>query len=123
MTHPVQQPRFRPSRLPEGIVLVEWEPRIRFTDEDAAAVMSYVRGLDARPLPMLVRPQGMLTISRGALDAFAGTRWVSAMAVTGRSLIDGFLLGIYHEVYRPRFPVRHFDEESRAIRWLRAQDR
>ena len=113
--------RFTASEMAPDIVVVEWQPRIRFDDRDAADIIGHMRRLGTDgPRQLLVRPAGMTSISWGALRAFTQPGWVSRMAVTGRSLIDSFLLDIYIELYKPPYEVRHFDSEPAALWWLRS---
>lgn len=123
MHHAQGLTRFTHHDVEPDIVVVQWEPSIRFTEEDAADILGYMRhlGVDG-PRPLLVRPSGMTSICRAALKSFAQPGWVSRIAVTGRSLIDGLLLDLYNELYAPPFEVRHFDDERAALRWLRSPE-
>lgn len=120
--HVPQGARFTPHHVPPDIVMVEWQPCVALTDGDAEHIMGFMRSAGTAPRPLLVHPQDMRSISRNALAAFAETGWVSRMAVTGRSLIDGFLLEIYDELYRPPYEVRHFEVDAAALAWLRSPD-
>lgn len=108
--------------LRDGVLWILWRSSMRVSDDDAAALVRRANALcgDRRP-PMLVVLNGMVTLSRGALDSFANALKISAMALVGPSVVDRTLAGYFTEVHNPAYPTRYYENADEALEWLAAQ--
>ncbi|WP_026550675.1 STAS/SEC14 domain-containing protein [Arthrobacter sp. Br18] len=111
--------RFFAVREDNDLIRVDWEPGITITDDDAQHLIDRLEEIS--PLvcgPMLINLNGMISLSRGSLSAFALDLNISAMALVGHSAVDRMLVEFFVEVHRPPYPTGYFDSEEPAEDWL-----
>ncbi|MBG6216425.1 hypothetical protein IWX75_000869 [Arthrobacter sp. CAN_A6] len=111
--------RFLAVREDNDLIRVDWDRGITISDDDARQLIARLAELS--PLvcgPMLVNLNGMVSLSRGSLSAFAGNLDISAMALVGHSAVDRLLAGFFIGVHRPPYPTCYFDSEEAGEEWL-----
>ncbi|WP_336715255.1 STAS/SEC14 domain-containing protein [Arthrobacter sp. USHLN218] len=102
-----------------SLIRVEWQPRLDVTTEDARNLLVRLEELSPNECrPMLVQLNGMASLSRDALRAFATRLNVSALALVGPSGVDRLIAKFFLDVHAPGYPSRYFEEEKEARQWL-----
>ena len=103
----------------DGVLWIEWVTNATVTDHEASALVGRAAALGSdRCPPMLVMLNGMVSLSRGALEMFSHGLKIAAMALVGPSPVDRLLASYFTEVHEPPYPTRHFDTAEDALVWL-----
>ncbi|MHA7285945.1 DUF7793 family protein [Arthrobacter sp. MDT3-44] len=103
----------------DGIIRVWWTEGVTVDDDTAARLVDHVSRIQPQhSLPMLVRLNGMKSLSRCAMQTFARDLDVSAMALLGPSAVDHAIAEFFIQVHRPDYLVRHFTDPLAARLWL-----
>jgi hypothetical protein len=107
------------ASMRDGVLWVHWLHGTSVTDADAAALVQRAHAMSADTCPlMLVELNDMVTLSRAALQRFANTLNVGAMAIVGPSAVDKLLADHFGEVHNPPYPSRYFTTSAQAVQWL-----
>lgn len=107
------------AHLRGEVIWIEWVAHTTVTDHEAFSLVDRANALcpDLCP-PMLVILNEMVSLSRGALQAFARHLDIAAMALVGPSPVDELLVSYFTEVHAPPYPTRHFLTVEEAHAWL-----
>ena len=117
----ITHPKFRMWLRPDGIVQVVWVPGATAHLEDAiATVDAMARLTGGRRIPLLVDMR-----DTGPQDRATRAGWTRNDASSAVGLIVGTPLSrmvgnLFIRMNKPPFPVRLFDNEASAIKWLKA---
>lgn len=106
------------------VLWVEFDTGAEVTNAMAEALVSRVNGL--RPFvcpPMLLRLNHLVSVTEGALQAFATELNIALLAIVGAELGDPVITAYYKQQHRPPYPTRHFRTVSDAHAWLSEKDR
>jgi hypothetical protein len=113
-------PTFRMWLRPDGIVQMDWAPRIATGLVEALeAVETMTRITGGRRSPLLVSLLGAGPQDRAARAEFAcRDDVVSAVALIVGTPLSRVIGNFYLSVNRPIAPTRLFDDEPSAVAWL-----
>ena len=108
--------------LNDGILRVDFGDRARITVAGMHHANQAHRELSGTPRPVLVSGKGLVSVEEDAM-AFCSdseiTEMTSAMALIVHSLLARHLGKLFLNYYKPPYPVKLFDDEQEAHRWLR----
>jgi hypothetical protein len=117
----IAHPKFRMWLRPDGIVVVEWVPKITAFLEDATACLEATAQVTGgRRCPLLVN-----MLDTGPQDRKTRAEWtrrsdlLSAVALVVSTPLSRVVGNLFLSVSRPPFPVRLFDNEASALTWLK----
>lgn len=121
ITHPViTHPKFRMWLRPDGIVQVQWAPRLEIGLEDATAAIEAMTQLTGgRQSRLLVEMHDPGHQTRAArLELARRDDTVSAVAVIVDTPLSRMLGNFFLSVSKPLYGTRLFGNEASAVAWL-----
>ncbi|MBG6219083.1 hypothetical protein IWX75_003574 [Arthrobacter sp. CAN_A6] len=103
----------------EEILWVQWQADGSVTDADALALLERAkRIIPSTCPPMLFQLNHMISLTDGALHAFATGLNIAALAIVGTTVDDRVITIYYKTLHHPPYPTRHFETVSDAQEWL-----
>lgn len=109
------------ASMRNGVLWISWLDGMSVGDRDAVSLIDRAGAIsgDVCP-PMLVELNGMVTLTRNALQRFAKDLNIAAMAIVGPSAVDKAIADFFREVHEPPYPTRYFENQESALHWLTA---
>ncbi len=107
----------------DGIIRQNVVPHTDFTLQDAQeTIAAAVKLSEGKPLPMLVDLTGLKSITKEARNYFGKevtSHNLSAVGLLFTSAVTQVLGNFFLRFNRPEIPVKLFNSETQAIRWLK----
>ena len=106
--------------LQEGIARGAWSPNTTITFDDAKATLdTLVRLSGGRRLPLLVDATEVVSITREARQCYSKSAQARAVALFVTSPLSRIIANFSVSLGRPLIPIKVFDDETEALKWLR----
>jgi hypothetical protein len=104
--------------IPDGVILLTWQPKARLEASDIEAAMNSVDSLCAgSPHPLLVNMTGTASVSRQARAVFSRQCAASRIALLGATPVDRIMATFRGPASYP-CPTRFFTSKATALAWL-----
>lgn len=104
------------------VVHLEWLPASVCDLEQARGAISTVRALRPEPVPLLVDMRNITKLDRDAREEFTRDQSVvRSMALVVGSPVTRMMANFVMGMRRFVIPLKMFDDEVTALRWLREQ--
>jgi len=118
----ITHPKFRMWLRPDGIVQVVWVAGATALLDDAIATVEAVARLtDGRRIPLLVDMRDTGPQDRATRAAWTARNDVSsAVGLIVGTPLSRMVGNLFIRMNKPPFPVRLFDNEASAVKWLKA---
>ncbi len=116
----IVRPKFRMWLRPDGVVHLDWAPRVTIALEDALAATDALAQLSGgRQSPLLVDVRDVGPQDRAARNEFVRRGdLVSAVALIVGTPLSRLMGNFFLGVSKPMAPTRLFDDEASALAWL-----